>query len=134
MESKREPIDLVPSYAFWMDGCATMTRYMLQMFELAEIEPSPERINSFLLSMPRVAEELTYPKWRQGYFNQCCEQAFTLAAPQDRARLEEICSWFLGYFVKRSTFAKEMLIDSVGGVFRGVNEARTACQEESNAG
>ena len=112
-----EPIDVIPRYAFWQDGCRTLVVNTCAALRLAGEPVTPGYVLAFIDSLPRHSGDLT-EEWRKSFCSRCLEKAYVNTGNQHRMTpLEE---YFLVYFVERDSTAQAMLIEACRGILGGI--------------
>lgn len=120
----REPIDIVPYYAFWMEGCGTLIQGVCLMLRISGHPVTRETIVRFVRSLPMLMVQLDGEAWKAGFCNEVCKEAFNRSRGTGReAVVDEIIHYFASTFVMRSACTKEMLHDSVLGVVMGLDDS-----------
>ena len=108
-----DPLDLIPEFAFWRDGCRTMAENICKLLRLAGEPVTRERIVAFLSTLPRRPNDLASELWQNGYCFACLEKAQDNMPPEDRGTQElGLGGYFLCYFVDRSYLRQALVIDA----------------------
>jgi hypothetical protein len=116
-----EPIDLIPSFAFWRDGCRTMAGNICKVLRLAGEQVTLANIIAFVSSLPRDSGYLTTETWQQTYCHRCLEKAYHNTPEAIRKDVSEaVIDYFLVYFTMRGSACQWMLQDAFIGIMSGL--------------
>jgi hypothetical protein len=117
-----EPLDLIPRFAFWRDGCRTMAKSICEVLRLAGEPATPKNILAFVGSLPRDPGDLTSQLWQSGYCSSCLAKAYDKAPETDMSSAEHsLVGYFLRYFPERDRLCQLMLIDAFIGIINGLD-------------
>jgi hypothetical protein len=111
-------IDRLRSFEFWREGCQTFAKNVAIVLELALKDWNAEDCVRFLVTLPRNRCELGLETWQKSHCCQCLEKTYE-AGTQGK----EAVDYFLSYFVDRNYDAQAMLINSLVGIFSGIEAA-----------
>lgn len=120
-----DPIDLIPEFAFWRDGCRTLAKNVCKVLTLVGEEISDDNILAFIKWLPRNRSELESPAWKASYCCRCLEKMFNNMPEEQRNKgLDNpLMDYFLQYFPARTYVSQLMLIDAFVGIITGWIEA-----------
>ena len=124
-----DPIDLIPEFAFWRDGCRAMSANICTVLQRAGEDIKRSNILSFLHSLPRSYHDLTSEMWSKGYCHEYLEKAF----PNMNGMSDPVMDYFVVYFPARSYVSQMMLIDAFIGILDGAHEAFNPIEQRLRA-
>lgn len=125
-----EPIDMIPSWSFWRDGCYLFAKNMVTVMERSGILHSEREVVAFLRSLPLDASYLSNPSWKEGFCSKCLQKAWENTPEADWKEFESsVMDYFLYYFVDRDRVSKFMLIDAFIGFVTAIAEAAGELKE-----
>ncbi len=117
-----DPMDTIPHYVFWREGCAKMTKYACCLIGMADDPVTPAAVLRFVSSAPRCRDDLRDESWRRGYCSMVMERAYAVAvATADQEHWEEAFCHIAHYLPDRKWDTSEMLIETIAGVMSGLD-------------
>lgn len=120
-----DQLDLIPSWAFWREGCHIFAKNVCKVMELALHDYTEADVFAFVRSLPFAPSHLLKPEWENGFCSQCLKKAFEKVPETDRKEFENnVLDYFLRYFPDRDRISKWMLIDAFVGFNSGILEAQ----------
>lgn len=118
MASEGDLLDIMPSYAFWREGCRTLMANVCFTLRRAKVSVTKETVLRFIRSMPVHSAYLSDPSWTGSFCDECCKAAFEGSSSDDE-EFREVVKYFFVYLLDRSLIARHMLIDSAVGILSG---------------
>lgn len=117
-----DPMDTIPHYVFWREGCAKIARCACFFIRMAGDPVTPASVRKFLASAPRHAEELGDKDWRRGYCCQVLERSsFVCDGLADHEPWKE-AFWYITRDVPSWKWdTAEMLLETVAGALSGLD-------------
>jgi hypothetical protein len=116
-----DPIDLIPEFAFWRDGCRTMAQNICAVLRLAGEPVTPANVMQFAETLPHRRFDLESDSWRREYCSQCLMKAWEAASGAKAVRRHDaLFAYFFSYFVDRSYPSQVMLKDAIVGILGGL--------------
>lgn len=119
---KRETIDVIGRYAFFMEGVATLVTNTLEVLHLSGERWDMSVFMQFIDSAPQNRIDLGEPDWQKRMCNQRLKAAFERT--NGSKRCQELMDYFLAYLPNRSYAANDMLHDAVVGVITGLRRSK----------
>ena len=112
-----EPIDVIPRYAFWQEGCRTLAVNVCAALREAGEPVIPRTVLAFVDGLPRDSYDLHYGTWQKSFCGLCLEKIHAKCSEH----VEPLLDYFMNYFVERDSHAKAMLIEAFRGIIGGLN-------------
>jgi hypothetical protein len=117
-----DPMDTIPHYVFWREGCTKITKYACYLIRMAGDPVTPAAIMKFMSSAPRDRAQLLNDDWRRGYCSMVMERSNAVAdGMADQEGWNEAFCHFVDYLPARKWDTAEMLIETVAGVMGGLD-------------
>ena len=117
----RNQLDILPKYAFYMDGMATLMRNTMEVLYLSGEPVELKDVIEFLSTLPQYPSQLATDAWKG---KECCKRLKTAyEGGQSDKRVKELADYFFAYYPQLSNFAKDMLHDGAIGVLIGMRDA-----------
>lgn len=120
-----DQLDLIPSWAFWREGCHTFAKNVCKVMEMAGQDYSITNVFAFLSSLPFVSHHPSSAEWQKGFCSQCLKKALeNVPEAEKREFADTVLDYFLYYFPDRDRVTRWMLIDAFVGFNSGILEAQ----------
>jgi hypothetical protein len=112
-----DPMDLIPKFAFWREGCKTMATNICEVLRRVGEPVTPKNIREFVCTLPFDGSYLRSEAWRKGYCSSCLAKLHQKMPPDAE---DPLVDYFLDYFTSRGSVCQWMLIDAFIGILDGM--------------
>lgn len=121
----KDPMNDIPYYVFWREGCAKFVSTSCRLLRLAGEPVTRESITHFIVTAPRMEKDLSefFQVFRTTYCGYVLEKGRKKCQPEspEHKSWSDACSYIVAYFPSRRWDTQEMLIETLIGAMAGLD-------------